>query len=94
MSNCLYNDTLFEFEVPIQLRKAMSKLTGLHAIFRKISIYGANMGFRALTFTMSLGKSLKPMATDLEVIKGHLISQSHTDAVFRPVALTFLCENQ
>ena len=52
------------------------------------------MGLHALTFTMSLGKSLKPMATDLVVIKGHLISQPHTDAVFRPVALTFLCENQ
>ena len=33
----------------------MSKLTGLHAIFRKISIYGLSMGFHALTLAWSLG---------------------------------------
>ena len=30
---------------------------GLHAFFRKISIYGSDMGFHALTLTRSLGPS-------------------------------------
>ena len=37
----------------------MSKLTGLHAIFHKISIYGLIMGFHALTLAWSLWGILK-----------------------------------
>ena len=33
----------------------MSNLTGIHAIFAKMLIFESNMGFRAITFTMSLG---------------------------------------
>ena len=69
----------------------MSKLTGLHAIFRKKSIYGANMGFHALTFARSIGRwrCLKPGTTDLVVIEGHLISQVYMDDVLRSVVLPF-----
>ena len=63
----------------------MSQLTGLHAIFRKISIYVENMDFQH-----HLGRCLKPSTTDLVVIEGHLISQSHMDEVFRPVVLIFI----
>ena len=49
-------DALFEFVAPIALL-SMSKSTGLHASFRKISIYGSDMGFHALTLTRSLGPS-------------------------------------
>ena len=74
----------------------MSKLTGLHSIFCKNSIYGANIGFRALTFARSLTiwRYLIPRTTALVVIQGHLISQLYMDEMFRPVALPFLCENQ
>ena len=56
-----------------QLSKSMSKLTGLHSIFRKNSNYGANIGFHALTFARSLGRwrCLKPMTTALVVIQVH-----------------------
>ena len=56
----------------------MSKLTGLHSIFRKNSIYGANIGFHTVTFARSLGswRCIKPRTTDLMIIEGHLISQS------------------
>ena len=37
----------------------MSKLTGLHAIFRKISIYGLIISFHALTLAWSLGGFFK-----------------------------------
>ena len=69
----------------------MSKLTGLHSIFRKNSIYGANIGFHALTFTRFLRKrrSLKPRTTYLVVIEGHLISQLYMDEVLRYVVLLF-----
>ena len=75
----------------------MSKLTGLHSIFLKHSIYGANTGFLTLPFAGSLGRwrCLKPRATDLLVIEGHLISQMYMDEVLRSVVLpAFLCENQ
>ena len=74
----------------------MSKLTGLHYIFRKNSIYGANMGFHALMFARSLGRwrCLKPRTTALVVIQGHLISQLYMDEMLRSVVLPFLCENQ
>ena len=67
----------------------MSKLTGLHFIFRKNSIYGANIGFHTLTFTRSLGRRrcLKPRTTDLVVIEGHLISQGNMDEVLGSVVL-------
>ena len=69
----------------------MSKLTGLHSIFRKNSIYGANIGFHTLTFARSVGRwrCLKPRSTDLVVIEGHLISQLHMDEVLRSVVLSF-----
>ena len=72
----------------------MPKLTGLYADFRKISIYGAKIGSHALSFARILGRCLKPRATDLVVIEGHLISQSYMDEVLRHVVLPFLCENQ
>ena len=69
----------------------MSKLTGLHTIFRKTSIYGANLGFYTLTFARSLGRwrCLKPRPTDLVVIEGHLIGQVYMDEVLRSVVLPF-----
>ena len=73
MSIFLYNYTLFGFVAPISI----SMLTGLRAIFRNVSIYGANMGFHALTFARSLGRCLNSRATYLVVIEGHLISQSY-----------------
>ena len=82
---------------PQQLSKSMSKLTGLHSIFRKNSINRANIGFRALTFAMSLRRwrCLKPRATALVVIQGHLISQLYMDEMLRSDALPFFfCDNQ
>ena len=69
----------------------MSKLTGLHSIFRKKSIYGANIGFHTLMFARSLGRwrCLKPRTTDPVVIEGHLISQMYMDEVLRYVVLPF-----
>ena len=69
----------------------MSKLTGLHFIFRKSSIYGANIGFLTLTFPRSLGRSrcLKSRTTDLVVIVGHLIIQVYMDEVVKSVVLPF-----
>ena len=69
----------------------MSKVTGLHSIFRKNSIYGANIGFHTLTFARSLGRwrCLKPRTTDLVDIEGHLISQVYMDEVLRSVVLPF-----
>ena len=69
----------------------MSKLTGLHSIFRKNSIYGANIGFQTLTFARSIGRRicLKPRTTDLMVIEGHLISQVYMDEVLRSAVLPF-----
>ena len=49
------------------------------------------MGFQALTFARSLRRFSKSRATDLVVIEGHLISQSHMD-VLRPVVLTFFAK--
>ena len=69
----------------------MSKLTGLHSIFCKISIYGANIGFHTLTFARSLGRwrCLKPRTIDLVAIEGHLISPVYMDEVLRSVVLPF-----
>ena len=69
----------------------MSKLTGLHSIFRKNSIYRANIGFHTLTFTMSLRiwRCLKPGTTDLVLIEVHLISPVYMDEVLRSVVLLF-----
>ena len=69
----------------------MSKSTSLHSIFRKNSIYGANIGFRALTFARSLGRwgFLKRRTTALVVIQGHLISQLYMDEMLRSVAPPF-----
>ena len=69
----------------------MSKLTGLHSIFRKISSYGANIGFRTLTFTRSIGRwrCLKPRTTDLVVKEGHLISQVYMNEALKSVVLPF-----
>ena len=69
----------------------MSKLTGLHSIFRKKSIYGANIGFHTLTFTRSLGRwrCLKPRTIDLVAIVGHLISQVYMDEALKSVVLPF-----
>ena len=69
----------------------MSKLNGLHSIFRKNSICIANIGFHALTFARTLGRwrCLQPRTTDLVVIEGHLISQVYMDRVLRPVVLPF-----
>ena len=69
----------------------MSKLTGLHSIFRKNSIYGANIGFHTLTFARSLSRwrCFKHRTTDLVVIEGHLISQVYIDEVLRSVVLPF-----
>ena len=69
----------------------MSKLTGLHSIFRKISIYGANIGFHTLTFARSLGRwrCLKPRTTDLVVIEGHMISQVYMEEALKSVVLPF-----
>ena len=49
MSIYLYIDALFVFVAHLAAEKSMSNLTGLHTIFRKISTYGLNMGFHALT---------------------------------------------
>ena len=67
----------------------MSKMTGPHSIFRKNSIYGANIGFHVLTLARFLGRlrSLKPRTTDL--VEGHLISQLYMDEVFRHVVQYF-----
>ena len=69
----------------------MSKLTGLHSIFCKNSIYGANIGFHILTFAMSLGRwrGLKPRTTYLVVIEGHMISQVYMDEALKSVVLHF-----
>ena len=69
----------------------MSKLTGLHSIFCKNSIYGANKSSLTLTFARSLERwrCLKPRTTDLVVIEGHLISEVHMDEVLRSVVLPF-----
>ena len=58
----------------------MSELTGLHAIFRKISIFGTSIGFRAITFAMS---------GDVVVIVGNLMSQLYMDEVLRPVVCIY-----
>ena len=79
---------------PKQLSKSMSKLTGLHTIFSKNSIYCVNIGFRALMFARSLGRCLKTRKTDLVATEGHLISQSYMDELLRSVVLPLLCENQ
>ena len=67
----------------------MSKLTGLRSIFRRNSIYGANIGFHTYTFARSLGswRCLKPRTIDLVVIEGHLISQVYMDEAFKSVVL-------
>ena len=67
----------------------MSKLTGLHTIFRKNSIYGADIGFHTFTFARSLGRYLQDRTTDLVVIEGHLIIQVYMDEVLRSVVLSF-----
>ena len=69
----------------------MSKVTGLHSIFRKNSTYGANIGFDTLTYATSLGRwrYLKPRKTDLVVIGGHLNGQVYMDEVLRSVVLPF-----
>ena len=69
----------------------MSKFTGLHSIFRKKSIYGANICFHTLTFARSLRRwrCLKPRLTNLVIIEGHLISQVYMDEVLRSVVLPF-----
>ena len=66
----------------------MSKLTGLHSIFRKKSI---NIGFHTLTFARSLGRwrCLKPRTTDQVLIERHLISPVYMDEVLRSVVLLF-----
>ena len=96
MTIFLYNDAFSGSVAPIADSKSISKLTGLHSIFRKNSIYGATIGFHTLTFGRSLGRwrCLKPRTADLVVIQGHLISQLYMDEVLRSVALPFLCENQ
>ena len=67
----------------------MSKLTGLHFIFGKNSIYGANIGFHILTLARSLRRwrCLKSRMTDLVHIEGHLISPVYKDEVLRSVVL-------
>ena len=67
----------------------MSKVTGLHCIFRKNSIYRANIGFHTLTFAWSLGRwrCFKPRTTDLVDIEGHLISQVYMEKVLRSIVL-------
>ena len=69
----------------------MSKLTGLHSIFRKKSFYGANIGFHTLMFARSLGRwrCLKPRTTDLVGIEEYLISQVYMDEVLKSVVLPF-----
>ena len=67
----------------------MSKLTGLRAIFRKISIY---MGFHALTLARSFGRFKKTRVTDLVVIEGILISQSYVDELLMSVVLPFVVQ--
>ena len=69
----------------------MSKLTGLHSIFGKNSIYGANIGFHTLTLARSLGRwrCLKSRMTDLVLIEEHLISPVYMDEVLRSVVLLF-----
>ena len=69
----------------------MLKVAGLHFIFCKKSIYGANIGFHTLTFGRSIQRWrwLKPRTTDLLVIEGHLISQVYMDEVLRSVVLPF-----
>ena len=69
----------------------MSNLTGLHSIFRKNSIYGANIGFHTLTFARSLERwsCLKPRTTDLVVIEGHLIIQVYKGEALKSVVLPF-----
>ena len=67
----------------------MSKLAGLHAIFRKISIYGLLSGFHASTLAWSLGRFENLRATDLVVIEGTMISQSYMDGLLMPVFLHF-----
>ena len=69
----------------------MSIFTGLHSIFRKKSIYEANIGFHTLTFARSLGRGrcLKPRTTDLVDIEGHLVIQVHMDEALKSVVLPF-----
>ena len=69
----------------------MSKLTGLHSIFRKNSIYGVNIGFHALTFARSLRRwrCFNPRTTALVVIQS--IVHGWDVEVCCPA---FLCENQ
>ena len=69
----------------------MSKLTSLHSIFRKTSIYGAIIGFHEFTFPRSFRRwrCFKPRTTDLVVIEGHLISHVYMDEVLRSVVLPF-----
>ena len=83
----LYHGLLRQY----QLSKSMSKLTGLHSIFRKNSIYRANIGFHTFKFAMSLGRwrCLKPRATDQVLMEGHLISPVYMDEVLRSVVLPF-----
>ena len=69
----------------------MAKWTGLQSIFRKNSIYGANIGFHTLTLARSLGRwrCLKPRTTVLVLIEGHLISPVYMDEMLRSVVLLF-----
>ena len=92
MTIFLYNDALSGSVAPYQLSKFISKLTGLHSIFRKKSIYGANIGFNTLTFARSLGRwrCLKPRTTDLVLKEGHLISPVYMDEELRSVVLLFV----
>ena len=76
----------------MELSKSISKLTGLHSIFRKNSIYGANIDFHTLTFARSLRRwrCLKPKMTDQMLIEGHLINPVYMDEVLRSLVLLFV----
>ena len=71
----------------------MSKLTGIHSIFRKNSIYGANIGFHALTFARTLG-----MFTTYDdrsgCYRGALDQSSVHGKDVEACCPVFLCENQ
>ena len=60
-------------------------------MFRKKSIYRANIGFHTLTFARSPGgwRCLKPRMTDKVLIEGHLINPVNMNEVLRSVVMLF-----
>ena len=70
-----------------RLEKSMSKLTGLHSIFRKVSIFGSNMGFH----TLCLQCPQEMFNTECDISGGYRgkLDQSNVHGCVEACCLTF-----